>query len=146
MAADAAESSKSCTTPVTVTHFSWNEAGKIEQRVITRSSSPGSSLPMSITSEESSSLTSSNNPFTSLLSIGATPATTTVSNNGVSAHKETSTNPFLNSNPFSQMNGANGKDEVAKKPAPKSEEAPIVAKSKVSFVIFKFDPRGSGNL
>lgn len=80
-------------TPVTVTHFSWGEAGKLEQRVISPSipsaRSPTLFMPLSVASIDSSSSVSTN-PFVSQL---------------VSENKCT-TNPFLtypNSNPFVDM-------------------------------------------
>lgn len=77
-------------TPVTVTHFSWGECGKLEQRVIspTRSPSPRSPTPflsLSLTSQETPSIP--NNPFNPFTSL--------------SSEERTGTNPFLTpSNPF----------------------------------------------
>lgn len=89
---------KRCATPVTVTHFSWSEAGKLEQRVVTRSTSPTQPLSLPLTTDE----LHPNNPFTSLLSVtskNASPIDTTTL---------TSTNPFLiPSNPFASVNGDN---------------------------------------
>ncbi|XP_046673475.1 band 4.1-like protein 5 isoform X1 [Homalodisca vitripennis] len=72
-------------TPVTVTHFSWGEAGKLEQRVI----SPSARSPT---------------PF---MSLSVAPVETLVSTNPfVTTETKCTTNPFLaypNSNPFVDM-------------------------------------------
>lgn len=91
---------KQNSSPVTVTYYSCNEAGKVEQR-ITGSTSPTQPLSLPLTISDESSLTSSN-PFTSLLS---------VTSNDASPAENASTNPFLNSsNPFSALNGKDGVD------------------------------------
>ncbi|XP_050440613.1 band 4.1-like protein 5 isoform X2 [Adelges cooleyi] len=84
---------KRCATPVTVTHFSFGECGKLEQRVIlspdrspTESTSSFLSLPFDTTSP-----TSPRNPFTANPFTGDAQTPTT--------------NPFLSSsNPFSDNN------------------------------------------
>ncbi|XP_050548903.1 band 4.1-like protein 5 [Daktulosphaira vitifoliae] len=81
---------KTCTTPVTVTHFSFGEYGKLEQRIISPEKSPTdnstnfSSLPFNAASPTSPRNPFSANPFT-----GESSSSTT--------------NPFLTSpsNPFS---------------------------------------------
>lgn len=80
---------KRCATPVTVTHFSFGECGKLEQRVISPERSPTESmssilsLPFNATSP-----TSPRNPFSANPFIGDSQTATT--------------NPFLSplSNPF----------------------------------------------
>lgn len=84
---------KRCATPVTVTHFSFGECGKLEQRVISPERSPTESmssilsLPFNATSPTSPRNPFSANPFT-----GDSQSTTT--------------NPFLSSlpNPFTDNN------------------------------------------
>lgn len=79
---------KRCATPVTVTHFSFGECGKLEQRVISPERSPTESmssilsLPFNATSP-----TSPRNPFSA---------------NPFTGDSQTTTNPFLPplSNPF----------------------------------------------
>jgi len=81
---------KRCATPVTVTHFSFGECGKLEQRVVSPERSPTESmssilsLPFNATSP-----TSPRNPFSANPFIGDSQTATT--------------NPFLSpsSNPFS---------------------------------------------
>lgn len=81
---------KRCATPVTVTHFSFGECGKLEQRVISPERSPTESLssilslPFNATSPSSPRNPFSANPFTGDSQI------------------PTTTNPFLSSisNPF----------------------------------------------
>jgi hypothetical protein len=95
---------------VTVTYYSCNEAGKVEQRV-TGSASPKQPLSLPLTTSKESSMTS-NNPFTSLMS---------VTSNNASPVENASwcMNPFLNpSNPFSTLNGKENVDsnEFEKKP------------------------------
>uniref|UniRef100_A0A2S2R0G4 Moesin/ezrin/radixin homolog 1 n=1 Tax=Sipha flava TaxID=143950 RepID=A0A2S2R0G4_9HEMI len=83
------EDRKRCATPVTVTHFSFGECGKLEQRVISPERSPTESmssilsLPFNATSP-----TSPRNPFSA---------------NPFTGDSQTMTNPFLSplSNPFS---------------------------------------------
>jgi len=80
---------KRCATPVTVTHFSFGECGKLEQRVVSPERSPTESmssilsLPFNATSP-----TSPRNPFSANPFIGDSQTATT--------------NPFLSpsSNPF----------------------------------------------
>lgn len=76
-------------TPVTVTHFSWGEAGKLEQRVVSPSSPPPTPfMSLSVTPHDSAVST---NPFV----VQASP------------DPKTTTNPFLvypNSNPFVDLN------------------------------------------
>lgn len=87
------EDRKRCATPVTVTHFSFGECGKLEQRVISPERSPTESmssilsLPFNATSPTSPRNPFSANPFT-----GDSQTTTT--------------NPFLSplSNPFTDNN------------------------------------------
>lgn len=84
---------KRCATPVTVTHFSFGECGKLEQRIISPERSPTESmssilsLPFNATSPTSPCNPFSANPFT-----GDSQTTTT--------------NPFLStlSNPFTDNN------------------------------------------
>ncbi|XKL66773.1 hypothetical protein PGB90_010193 [Kerria lacca] len=110
---------KRCTTPVTVTHFSWNEAGKIEQRIITRSTSPTQPLSLPLTDDSS---IISNNPFTSLLSVTSSEMSP-VDN----ASTNSSTNPFLNpSNPFSNINGKENVENVEI-----IEKKPFITEAKV---------------
>lgn len=91
---------KQNSSPVTVTYYSCNEAGKVEQR-ITGSTSPTQPVSLPLTISDESSIISSN-PFTSLLSV--------TSNDAIPA-ENASTNPFLNSsNPFSALNGKDGVD------------------------------------
>lgn len=83
---------KRCATPVTVTHFSFGECGKLEQRVISPERSPTEStssilsLPFNATSP-----TSPRNPFSA---------------NPFTGDSQTTTNPFLSplSNPFTDNN------------------------------------------
>lgn len=79
-----------CATPVTVTHFSFGECGKLEQRVISPERSPTESMSsiVSLPSLNATSPTSPRNPFSANPFTG-NPQTTT-------------TNPFLSplSNPF----------------------------------------------
>lgn len=83
---------KRCATPVTVTHFSFDECGKLEQRVISPERSPTESmssilsLPFNATSP-----TSPRNPFSA---------------NPFTGESQTTTNPFLSplSNPFTDNN------------------------------------------
>lgn len=81
---------KRCATPVTVTHFSFGEYGKLEQRVISPERSPTESMSsiVSLPSFNATSPTSPCNPFS------ANPFT--------GDHQTTPTNPFLSplSNPF----------------------------------------------
>lgn len=82
-------------TPVTVTHFSWGEAGKLEQRIVSPSLSPSPRSPtpfmsLSLTQPESLSFT---NPF----------------KNPFDSETKPVTNPFLNhSNPFFDVTQDNG--------------------------------------
>lgn len=84
---------KRCATPVTVTHFSFGECGKLEQRVISPERSPTESmssilsLPFNATSPTSPRNPFSANPFTA-------------------GDSQTTTNPFLSplSNPFTDNN------------------------------------------
>ncbi|XP_075214310.1 erythrocyte membrane protein band 4.1-like yurt isoform X2 [Lycorma delicatula] len=98
------EESNRSPTPVTVTHFSWGECGKLEQRVVspTRTPSPRSPTPflsLSLTPQETSPLT--NNPFNPFTSL--------------STDNKTGTNPFLStSNPFIETLEEMTKAEVNK--------------------------------
>lgn len=89
-------------TPVTVTHFSWGEAGKLEQRVVSPSHprSPTSFLSVSLTQSQEPSSLSYNNPF----------------NPFVAAENKPVTNPFLtsSSNPFVEVNNHDSNDIVMK--------------------------------
>uniref|UniRef100_A0A1B6DLE8 Uncharacterized protein n=1 Tax=Clastoptera arizonana TaxID=38151 RepID=A0A1B6DLE8_9HEMI len=94
-------------TPVTVTHFSWGEAGKLEQRVVSPSLSPSPRSPtpfmsLSLTQPESLTFT---NPFKNPFDSEAKPTT----------------NPFLNhSNPFLAPNQLNG--DLINKPDENNKE------------------------
>lgn len=110
--------------PVTVTYYSCNEAGKVEQRV-TGSTSPTQPLSLPLTTSEESSMTS-NNPFTSLLSVTSNDASP-VENAG------TCTNPFLNpSNPFSTLNGKESADSEEFEKKPVASDATVTVNAVVS--------------
>lgn len=82
---------KRCATPVTVTHFSFGECGKLEQRVISPERSPTESMSsiLSLPFNDATSPTSPHNPFSANPFTGDSQTVTT-------------TNPFLSSlsNPF----------------------------------------------
>lgn len=82
---------KRCATPVTVTHFSFGECGKLEQRVISPERSPTESMSsiLSLPFNDATSPTSPHNPFSANPFTGDSQTITT-------------TNPFLSplSNPF----------------------------------------------
>jgi len=82
---------KRCATPVTVTHFSFGECGKLEQRVISPERSPTESLSSILSLPfNASSPTSPRNPFSA---------------NPFTGDSQTTTNPFLSlSNPFTDNN------------------------------------------
>lgn len=86
---------KRCATPVTVTHFSFGECGKLEQRVISPERSPTESM-------------------SSILSLPFNPTSPTSPRNPFSANpftgdSQTTTNPFLSSlsNPFTDNSTKN---------------------------------------
>lgn len=90
-------------TPVTVTHFSWGEAGKLEQRVVSPSHprSPTSFLSLSLSQSQEPSSLSYNNPFNPFLS----------------TESKAVTNPFLtssSSNPFVEINNHDSSDVTIK--------------------------------
>lgn len=106
-------------TPVTVTHFSWGEAGKLEQRVVSPSHprSPTSFLSLSLSQSQEPSSLSYNNPF----------------NPFVSTENKTGTNPFLtssSSNPFVEVNNHDGSDLMAKENKATDENHVNVGKEK----------------
>lgn len=105
-------------TPVTVTHFSWGEAGKLEQRVVSPSHprSPTSFLSLSLTQSQEPSSLSYNNPF----------------NPFVAAENKPVTNPFLtsSSNPFVEVNNHDSNDIVTKENKTAEENQVNVSSSK----------------
>lgn len=110
-------------TPVTVTHFSWGEAGKLEQRVISPSHprSPTSFLSLSLSQSQEPSSLSYNNPFNPFVSTEQT-------------HKPI-TNPFLtssssSSNPFVEINNHENSDIMMKEIKTADENQVNISKEK----------------
>lgn len=91
---------KRCATPVTVTHFSFGECGKLEQRVISPERSPTESMSSILSLPfNAASPTSPRNPFSA---------------NPFTGDSQSTTNPFLLplSNPFTTDNNNIKKDST----------------------------------
>lgn len=105
-------------TPVTVTHFSWGEAGKLEQRVVSPSHprSPTSFLSLSLSQSQEPSSLSYNNPF----------------NPFVSTESKAVTNPFLTSscNPFVEINSHGSSDLMLKENKTSDEKQVNISEEK----------------